>query len=152
MQPRRAIHGSRRRLALGVLLAALALLAGCRREPAEQALRRDIASLQAAIESRDAGGMAKFLAADFVGNDGLDRTGARRLAALYFMRNAEIGIASGPLDIRLQEDHATVRTTVVLTGGSSGLLPDTGRAYAVTSGWRLEDGGWRPTSIEWKAP
>src|SRR3546814_19063194 len=93
--------------------------------------------------------MAKFLAADFVGNDGLDRDGARRLAALHFLRNAEIGVTSGPLDIHLQDDHATVRTTVVLTGGSGGLLPDTGRAHAVTSGWRLEDGERRMSSIEW---
>src|SRR3546814_5626456 len=93
--------------------------------------------------------MAKFLAADFVGNDGLDRDGARRLAALHFLRNAEIGVTSGPLDIHLQDDHATVRTTVVLTGGSGGLLPETGRAHAVTSGRRLGDGGWRIDSIEW---
>src|SRR3546814_16146419 len=92
--------------------------------------------------------MAKFPAADFVGNDGLDRDGARRLAALHFLRNAEIGVTSGPLDIHLQDDHATVRTTVVLTGGSGGLLPDTGRAHAVTSGWRLEDGRWGMSSLE----
>src|SRR3546814_10639118 len=108
-QPREAIPGCRWR-SLGVLLVVLALASGCRRESAEHALRGDIASLQAAIESRDAGGMAKFLAADFVGNDGLDRDGARRLAALPFLRNAEIGVTSGPLDIHLQDEHAPVRT------------------------------------------
>ena len=138
--------------ALGVLLAMLVLVAGCQRESAEQALRRDVAALQTAIESRDAAGMAKFLADDFIGNDGLDRNGARRLAALYLMRNARIGITMGPLDVQLQGDHATVRTTVALTGGSGGLLPDTGRIHAVTSGWRQEDGNWRMSSIAWKAP
>jgi ketosteroid isomerase-like protein len=152
IKPHNAIRGVRWLPALGALLAVLALVPGCRRESAEQALRRDVAALQAAIESRDAGGMAKFLARDFVGNDGLDRDGARRLAAVYFMRNAEIGITPGPLDIQLQGDHASVRTTVVLTGGSGGLLPDTGRVHAVTSGWRLEDGDWRMTSLSWNAP
>ncbi|MDN5781404.1 MAG: nuclear transport factor 2 family protein [Luteimonas sp.] len=150
--PNGAIHGPRWLVTLGLLLAMLALAAGCRRESAEQALRRDIASLQAAIESRDARGMAKFLADDFVGNDGLDRDGARRLAAVYFMRNARIGITPGPLDIRLQGDHATLHTTAMLTGGAGGLLPETGRVYAITAGWRMEDGEWRMTSLSWDSP
>jgi len=152
IRQRSAVGGFRWLPVLGIVLAVLALATGCRRESAEQALRQDVAAFQAAIESRDAGGMAAFLAADFVGNDGLDRDGARRLAALYFMRNARIGITSGPLDIQLQDDHATVRTTVVLTGGSGGLLPETGRAHAVTSGWRRERGQWRMTSLSWNAP
>lgn len=136
-------------LALVAVLMALALLAGCRGDSAEEALRRDIASLQAAIEARDAGKMAKFFADDFVGNDGMDRDDARRLAALYFMRNAQIGVTPGPLDIQLQDDHATVRTTVVLTGGRGGLLPERGRVRLVVSGWRREGGDWRMTSLAW---
>src|SRR3546814_15558534 len=77
---------------LAIVFALVSMAAGCRRESAEQALRGDIASLQAAIESRDAGEMAGFLAEDFVGNDGLDRDGAQRLAAVYFMRHASIGV------------------------------------------------------------
>ncbi len=152
IKPQAANGGARWLHALGLLLVALALAAGCRRESGEQALRRDVAALQAAIESRDARGVAEFLAPDFIGNEGLDRDGARRLAAMHFMRNADIGITPGPLDMQLQGDHATVRTTVVLTGGSGGLLPDAGRVHAVTSGWRLEDGDWRMTSLSWDAP
>ena len=133
-----------------IVLALVSVVAGCQRESAEEALRSDIASLQAAIESRDAGEMAAFLAEDFVGNDGLDRDGARRLAVVYFMRNASIGITPGPLDVELQGDHATVRTTVVLTGGSGGVLPDTGRIRDVTTGWRREGGDWRMTSLRWE--
>src|SRR3546814_9408543 len=81
------------------------MAAGCRRESAEQALRGDIASLQAAIESRDAGEMAGFLAEDLVGNDGLDRDGAQRLAAVYFMRNASIGVTPGPLDVEMKRSE-----------------------------------------------
>src|SRR3546814_15264095 len=112
-QPREAIPGCRWR-SLGVLLVVLALASGCRRESAEHALRGDIASLQAAIESRDAGGMATFLAADFVGNDGIDRDGARRPAALHFLRHAEIGVTSGPLDIHLHDHPPTGPPPVVL--------------------------------------
>src|SRR3546814_19569144 len=92
-QPREAIPGCRWR-SLGVLLVVLALASGCRRESAEHALRGHIPSLQAAIESRDSGGMAKFLAADFVGNDGLDLDVVRSLPAHHFLHNAETGVAS----------------------------------------------------------
>jgi len=137
--------------ALAIAFALVSVVAGCRRETAEQALRNDIASLQAAIEARDAGAMAGFLAEDFVGNDGLDRDGARRLAALHFMRNASVGVTPGPLDVQLQgDDHATVRATVVLTGGRGGLVPGTGRIRDVTTGWRREGGDWRMTSVEWE--
>jgi hypothetical protein len=151
IKPHDAIHGFRWLPVLGVLLAVLAIAAGCRRESGEQALRRDVASFQAEIELRDARTMAKFLAGDFIGNGGLDRDGARRLAAVHFMRNARVGVSAGPLDIRLQGDHATIRSTVVLTGGSGGLLPDSGRALAITSGWRRESGDWRMTSLSWEA-
>src|SRR3546814_3134168 len=111
-QPREAIPGCRWR-SLGVLLVVLALASGCRRESAEHALRGDIASLLAAIEAGDAGGRAKFLAADLDGNHGLDRDGARRPPALHVLRHADIRLTSGPLDIHLQDDHGTGRPTAV---------------------------------------
>lgn len=136
--------------ALAIAFAFVSMAAGCRRESAEQALRNDITGLRAAIESRNAGAVAEFLAADFVGNDGLDRDGARRLAALHFMRNARVGVTPGPLDIQLHgDDHATVRTTVVLTGGHGGILPGTGRIQDVTTSWRREGDDWRMTSVGW---
>lgn len=127
----------------------LAAAAGCRREPPEQALRRELSSLQAAIVARDAGKVAGFLSEDFVGNDGLDRDGARRLALAHFMRNRSIGLSVGPADVAVQGGHATVRCSVVLTGGSGGLLPESGSVREVTSGWRLERGEWRMTSLAW---
>src|SRR5690606_3325309 len=62
--------------ALAIVLALLcALAAGCARTPPEQALRDAFGGLQAAIESRDAGDVAGFLAEDFIGPGGLDREG-----------------------------------------------------------------------------
>jgi len=141
-------RGMRRAILLAIALVPV-LLAGCRRDTAEEALRRDIAALQAAIEAREAKDMVEFLATDFVGNGGLDRDGARRLAALYFLRNADVGVVLGPLDVQLQGDHATVRTTALLTGGQSGLLPERGRARSITSGWRRDGGDWKMTSLSW---
>ena len=131
------------------LCAMFAITTGCRRTTPEQALRRDLSALQTAIEARDAGELRGFLAEDFIGNNGLDREGARRLAALHFMRNSQVGVTVGPLDVAVQGEHATVRSTVVLTGGSGGLLPESGSVYEIRSGWRMEDGAWRMTSLAW---
>lgn len=131
-------------------VALLLAASGCRHETPEQQLRDTVDDLQAAIAGRDAGAIRGMLAEDFIGNDGLDRDGARRLAALYFVRTRDIGVTLGPLDVSLQGgSHARVDCTAALTGGSGGWLPESGRIYSVRSGWRLEQGQWRLTSLEW---
>lgn len=117
----------------------------------EHALRSTIDSLELAIEQRDNGALGDHLADDFIGPDGLDVDGARRLARLMFLRNQDISVVLGPLEISLLDEHATVRCSAALTGGSGGLLPDSGQLYDITSGWRLEGGEWRMTSIDWKS-
>lgn len=144
----RAARAGTRVLAAALLLCAIA--AGCSRAPPEQALRAAMQEAQAAIEARDAAGLAKLLAEDFIGPGGLDRDGARRLAVLHFMRHGEVGMVPGPLDIELQDGHARVRFSAVLSGGSGRLLPDSARAWQVDTGWRLEDGDWRMTSADWQ--
>lgn len=135
-------------------LAALLLLglaiAGCRADSPEQALRDTVARLQAAIDERDAGAVDDELSEDFVGNEGLDRTAARRLAAAMFLRHQQVDARIGPLDVVLHdEDHATVRFTAVVSGGAGGVLPDAAQVYRVTTGWRVEEGDWRLSSATW---
>ena len=134
---------------LGVAVLAFCLV-GCSRTPPEQALREAMAELQQGVEARDADVIEERLAEDFVGPEGLDRDGARRIAALQMMRHEKLGLTIGPLDVRVQDDHATVRFTAAATGGSGGLIPDSAEVYEVETGWRLEDGEWRMTSASWK--
>ena len=131
-----------------VLLIA-AVIAACARPQPEEALRKALEGVQAAIEARDAGGLADYLGDDFIGPGGLDRDGARRLAALHFMRHGDVGVLPGPLDIELQDGHARVRFSAVLSGGSGRLLPDSAQAWQVDTGWRLVDGEWRMSSAHW---
>lgn len=123
----------------------------CGRGAPEERLREAVAQLQVAIESRDAGSIEDLLADDFIGPEGLDQKGARRLASGVFLRHRNVGVTLGPLHLDLKPDHATVEFTAVLTGGSGGFLPDSGRIYDVTTGWRMDGNGWRLTSAQWSA-
>ncbi|MDR0181783.1 nuclear transport factor 2 family protein [Lysobacter arvi] len=106
--------------------------------------------LQAAIEKKDAAALEDLLAEDFVGPNGLDRDGARRMAQLMFLRHGEIGANVGPVTVDLRPGHATATFNVALTGRSGQLLPEAARLYDVTTGWREVDGEWRMTSVEWE--
>ena len=106
--------------------------------------------LQRDIDARKADAVASALAEDFVGNDGLDRREARRMAAALFVRYRDVGVRFGPLQVEMRgERHATVRFTAIASGGRGGLLPEDGQVYEVASGWRMDDGDWSMTSAEW---
>lgn len=134
---------------LGLILGGLLVVAACSRPAPEAALREAVAAMEASIDARDAGGLARQLDDDFIGPSGMDREGARRTAALYFLQHARIGLVPGPLSIDIRDSGAQVSLTVGVSGGNSRLLPESGQVYDVRSGWRLRDGEWRMTSIEW---
>ena len=125
------------------------LLAGCTKTPPEQALRETMEELRDAVEQRDSSAVEDHLANDFVGPGGMDRDGAKRLAALTFLRHRDVGVTLGPIDASVKQDHATVSFTAVLTGGSGRALPEAARLYDVETGWRLEEGDWHLTSARW---
>lgn len=134
-----------------VLLLFAGLLLACARTPPEQQLRETVAGLQSALDAGDADPITDRLAEDFIGPDGLDSEGAARLMGLWFRRYPDVDVRLGPLDIALQDQHARVRFTAALAGGSGGLLPESAQVYQVDTGWRLEDGQWLLTSADWKA-
>lgn len=135
----------------GLVAMLLALsLAACGRPDPEVALRETLAAMQQAMEARDASALIAPVAEDFIGSGGLDRDGLQRMARAQLLRNASIGARMGSLDVELFGERARVRFTVVLTGGSGGLLPESGQIYDVDTGWRLDDGQWRLISAAWQ--
>lgn len=135
-----------------MIAAALVAVAfsGCARTPPEQALREEIELLQRNIEARDAAAIGDALAEDFIGNEGLDRRGAQRMAAGTFLRYRSVGAAFGPLQVRMHGDtRATVTFTLAATGGGGGMLPSDAQVYDVSTGWRDSGDGWRMTSAQW---
>jgi hypothetical protein len=138
-----------RNTAVLIALAIVSVAMGCSRAPPEQQLRAALNSLQTSVEEHDISSLEDGLAADFVGPNGLDREGARRLARLTFLRHRDIGVQMGPPQIELQDRHATVKFSAALTGGAGGLLPDAVSVYDVDTAWRMEEGEWRLISASW---
>ena len=142
--------GFQRFFACVAILAAL-LVSGCRKDDPEQAVRHRVEAMQQAIDARDAGDVEALLAEDFIGNDGLDRRGARQLAAGMFLRYRDAGARIGPVSVELRgESEAVARFSVLATAGNGGLLPEQGQVYQVETGWRLVDGEWRLLNASWK--
>ncbi|AMJ56842.1 MULTISPECIES: nuclear transport factor 2 family protein [Stenotrophomonas] len=135
----------------GVLCAVIMLLlAACGRELPEQRLRTTFAAMQENVEAGKPGAFMDAVAPDFVGNQGLDRAGLERLLRGQLLLNAKVAIQTGPLRVEMGEGGtATVRFTVLLTGGSRGLLPERGQMQEVVSGWREQDGEWQVYSADW---
>jgi hypothetical protein len=133
-----------------VALIAVVLVTACSQESPEQAVRARVATLQAAIDARDAGDVEALLAEDFVGNEGIDRRGARQLAVAVFLRHRDVAAKVGPVSVELRgERDAIARFSVLATGGSGGLLPDSGQVYQFETGWRLVDGEWKLLTASW---
>jgi SnoaL-like domain len=138
------------RMATSITLLLAIVLAGCNGDSPEQAVRQQVDALQAAIDTRNAGDIEDLLADDFVGNEGLDRRGARQLAAAMFLRHREVAAKVGPVSVELRgEGDAIARFSVLATGGSGGLLPEQGQVYQFETGWRRVDGEWKLLTASW---
>ncbi|MBB5769341.1 ketosteroid isomerase-like protein [Xanthomonas arboricola] len=125
-------------------------LVGCTRAAPEQRLRATLETMHQAIEARDIGEAMAPVAEDFVGDQGLDAAGLRRLMQVQMLGNRRIGVTLGPVDVQLHDDTARVRFTALLTGGSGRWLPEQAQTYQVTTGWRLQDGDWQLYHAQWE--
>jgi len=106
--------------------------------------------MEEAAEARDSGALAEHLAEDFAGPDGMDRERFRRYLAVIWLRNREVGVTLGPLDVELVgTDRARVRFTAAARGGAS-WLPERAEVYQVNTGWRLEGDDWKLISADWE--
>ncbi|MCC4619845.1 nuclear transport factor 2 family protein [Xanthomonas cassavae CFBP 4642] len=127
----------------------MALLVACGRPAPEQRLRQTVAQMQEAIEARDVGAAMQPVAADFVGEQGLDANGLRRLLQLQLLGNRRLGVTLGPMEVQLRGATATARFTALATGGDGRWLPEQAQTYQLVTAWRLQDGDWQLYHAQW---
>ncbi|PPT56257.1 hypothetical protein XarbCFBP8138_08730 [Xanthomonas arboricola] len=135
---------------VGLVAILVVALSGCTRAAPEQRLRATLEAMHQAIEARQIGAAMAPVAEDFVGEQGLDAAGLRRLMQLQMLGNRRIGVTLGPVEVQLRDDTARVRFTALLTGGSGRWLPEQAQTYQVTTGWRLQDGDWQLIHAQWE--
>ena len=134
------------------LLLILAItLVGCG-DPAdpETALRETIDEMQRLAQEREGRALLEYFAEDFVGNPGgYDKTtfGGRIRAAM--VANTRITATMTGLEVNVVDNRATASFNLLLTGSSGRLIPERGRLYSITTGWRMDEGEWRLIRAKW---
>ena len=134
-----------------VLLVGIMLLSACSRSSDEEQLRAALGTMQLAIEARQPSDFMDHVADDFTAPEaGMDRRQVHDLLRLQVLRNEHIGVSTVVRDLRVESGRATITMTVTLTGSSGGWLPERGSIYALTSGWRKDDGEWKLIQANWQ--
>lgn len=131
-------------------LIALLALTACSRGPDETALRERIDAMVQAVEAREPRAFMDGVAADFAGDEGLDRERLQGYLRVQLLRNASIGVTVLSTDLTLHGERATVVQSVLLSGGEGGLLPDRLRRLRIESGWRFGEDGWQVYAARWQ--
>jgi hypothetical protein len=149
--PTRKPLGGMRGLLIAMTWAAAAVLAGCSAPPDEAALRDRIAGLQAAVEARDADTLLDAVDPEFGGPEGMDRDGLRRYATLMLLRQQNVGVVVGPVEVALHGDRASASFDAVVSG-SNRFLPEGVEARRVETVWRRDGDEWVLVSADWSKP
>jgi len=106
--------------------------------------------MQQALEERAPARFMEHVAADFVGNDGVDRDALQQAVRAQVLANQRIGLVLGPAEVEMRQGSATVRFSALATGSGGRWLPERGGSWDVTTGWREEGGDWRLHYARWE--
>lgn len=129
-----------------------ALLAACGpTAPAEERIRARIESMQSALEDKNARAFMAPVAEDFsAATRNLDRRAARLLLRREMLAHDSLKARLIDIEVQLEGDDRATATMQAVTTGGSGLIPDTGGWYRLTTGWRLDDDEWMLVSARWQ--
>lgn len=131
------------------------MITSCSTPPAEEGINRAIDEMVEALESRHSGPVMDRLHENFRGEGvrGLmDRKQAQKLLLLIFYRHQSISVTVTGTEIlpdTVNQNRASATFNVLVTGGSGGLIPDTGQIYRVKSEWQYDD-DWQLLSVKSK--
>ncbi|GEM_PF-1783968 len=131
---------------LGMLMACSAAT------PPEQAVRNNIADIEAAVESQSSRKIMGHLSPKFHADNGFDREQLRGLILAQFLRNKSISILLPTLEVEVNNAdprRVSMVGSAIITG-TDRWLPDSGRAVEFSGEWRLEDDVWLLSRLQWK--
>lgn len=123
----------------------LTLLA-CRSDKPEDQVRRAFEACVAAVEAGDAAAASEPLDAAFRGPEGMDKPAAR-LFLMGLLRRERVGVTVVQNDVAVRGGEAFQDVDLILTGRSSGLLPQDASRRAFSLRWRKTGGDWKLVAI-----
>ncbi len=131
--------------------ALIVVLAACARPDDETRIRQHIDSMTSALADADRRAFMAPLAEDFSAETwDLDRRAVQLLLVREFRTHDRIRARVFDVDVELFDDgRARTSFQAVLTGGS-GVLPEQGSWYRVTTGWRRQNADWELISARWE--
>jgi len=137
---------------LGLSVLSCALLIACsERPPAEEQIHNRIKAMQSALAEGSVRSFMAPVAEDFTAaTRNLDRRAAGLLLRREILAHKSLKARLFDIEIEMQgQSRATATLHAVLTGGT-GLIPETGSWYKVTTGWRLDEDEWMLISVRWE--
>lgn len=128
------------------------LLAACSPPAAdEEQIRQRVDDMAKGLADGSVRAVMAPLADDFSAETwSLDPRGVRLLLQREMRAHERLRARIGDFSVELHgEDRASAEFQVILTGGS-GLIPQRGRWYRVSTGWRREGSDWMMISARWE--
>lgn len=124
----------------------LTLLA-CRSDKPEDQVRKTFEACVAAVEAGDAAAATEPLDAAFRGPEGMDKPAAR-LFLMGLLRQEKVGVTVVQNDVAVRGSEAFQDIDLLLTGRSSGLLPQDASRRAFSLRWRKAGADWKLVAIQ----
>lgn len=136
----------------GAVLLAVSVLTACGPPPPDETqIRERIRAMQAALAEGSVRDFMAPIADDFTApTRDLDRRAARLLLRRETMAHDNLRARLADIDVELRGEDRATATMHALTTGGSGLIPETGSWYRLTTGWRRDGGEWMLISASWE--
>jgi hypothetical protein len=138
------------RFIIGLLF--IGLLSACTPPPDDETqLRSQLEALLQAARDHKVDTLMALLSEDFrgEGQQPIDRKATRQFIAYHFLRNPTVHILASNIAIDLLPPTARINLDVAVAGGS-GVLPERGQIYHLTTEWQKRDAGWLLTHARWQ--
>ena len=128
----------------------------CRKEPAEDKVRKVISNVQRSAEEKKIMSVLENISRTYQDPQGNDYDGIKGLLAFYFFRHQKMAVFIPNIDITISGPSARAVFQAVLTGKGTGeattsaVLPESLGAYNFEVQFRKEEDAWKVTSAKWE--
>ncbi len=136
---------------LATVLTSLLLVSCGDKLTVEQQVIATLRNMEVAAESGEHFEFMTYVADTFAGQSGsMDRRAFHRFMIFQMNQHRRLQAQFFPIHVReTGEGQATANFNLLVTGGG-GMLPESGRVFAVVTDWYRDGGDWQLTRADWE--